>query len=184
MRQNIAPMIILLNKISLSESNSETYALPSHTDAGDSKVSSLVQNTLHLQITKNTLVQRIRRKCMCLVNLKHIGDIIIRRRKSGPDGWAVGVQSCSIEISVEPILAEILVNAHIPLQRISNSAGIKNAVINHRCAARQIRCSHSSTSSGENVRGSLRDAGHGCTARSIVGKQAGTHSIRKILFGP
>src|SRR5271169_4575097 len=121
---------------------------------------------------------------MRFVNLQRIGNIGVCRRKSRADVWPARVQSCPIEVPIEPVLREIFVNSRIPLQTVPVTGGVEHSVINHGGATREIGRGCGSTSSWKDIRGSLRDTRYGATGRRIVFQQTRTQCVRKILLGP
>src|SRR2546430_8397193 len=115
MCEYVTPMVVVLDEIALCKTNAKTNALPRYSHVGHGEVARLIQNALYFQIAEYGLIQSARRKRVSLVYLQGVSDKAVCSGESRPDCRSASIQRRSIKIAENPVLAEILVDASVPL---------------------------------------------------------------------
>src|SRR5580700_1329062 len=112
MRQNIAPVVVMLNEIPLREAYTVSNVLPGNADSRDGKVAGLAKFALDAILRKDCFIQRRRTEIMRPIHLQGTLPVVIR----GGELWddirrGIGLKGTK-ETAVNAILAEIFVHAN------------------------------------------------------------------------
>src|SRR6266436_2462724 len=151
MRQNIAPVIVVLNEIALGEPYTVSDALPGNADSGNGKITGLAKFALDAILRKDCFIQRRRTEIMRPIHLQRTLPVVICGRELWDDiRRGIGLKGTK-ETAVNAILAEIFIHANEILGAVDDVCGIKYSAVNHRRSARQVLRCRCSTSSRENV---------------------------------
>src|SRR5208283_997714 len=152
--QNVAPVIVVLDEITLSEADTVSDALSGDRDSRNGEVASLAQFSLDAVLGKNHFVQSVRIEIVGPVKLQGALPIVVGGGELGNDvrGW-VGLQSAE-ETAVDAIVLEILVDTNEVLRTVDDVGGVESTAVCHRGGTRQVIRRRSSTGPGENrIRG-------------------------------
>src|SRR5205823_1161639 len=147
------------------------------------EVAGLVRDAFNFQIAENRFVQRVGCESVNFVHLQGIGYEATGTGERRPDRRSSSAQSGPIEVTVDAVLAEVFVDARVPLETVPEAGRVEHAGVDHGRIAGQVRGGGGSTSGWEDVGGSLGDTGHSCTTGREVRKNLSTDSVGKILFG-
>src|SRR5215471_332615 len=150
MGQNVAPVIVVLDEITLREANAVGNALSGDGDTRNGEVASLAEFTLDAVLGKNRFVQSVRTEIVSPVDLYGALPIVVGGRELRNDigGW-VGLQGAE-ETAVDAIFLEILVNTNKVLRTVDDVGGVESSAVGHRCGTRQVIRRRSTTSPREN----------------------------------
>src|SRR5215472_12788529 len=109
---------------------------------------------------------------------------MVRCSEGGPDRRPAIVQNGAIDVTVDPVVLEILVGADVELSAIAIVGAVKDTAVDHRCGAWQVGGGRGPASPRKHLRRGLKNTSSGSIRGWIAGQNLGAESIREILLRP
>src|SRR5882757_462400 len=182
--ENVAPVVIVLDEITLRETNAISHALSSDADARDTEVTGLALKSLDAILRKDGFIQSRWTEVVRPVHLKGALNGVLGARKLWDNVRRVLMGEGAEETSVDAVLREVLVHANEILITVSKASRVEYSGVNHWSGARYERGRRSVAScrwvGAKDVRGRLQYAAD-CGLRRRVGIQdLGPKSVGKV----
>src|SRR5450755_567731 len=138
MGKHIAPVIVVLDEISLREADAISDVLSGNGDSGNGEVAGLAQEPLDAILREDRFIERGRTKVVGPVHLKSALGRMVRGRKLRNYVGAPVVQERSKETPVNAVMLKILVHAYEILVAVAETGGIEYSTVQHRRVAGNV----------------------------------------------
>src|SRR5262249_7542084 len=125
-----------------------------------------------------------RRKGVGFAELVSVQNRVVGGGEGGAYGGAAGGKDGGIGVSVDAIVLEIFVHAHVELRAVAGVGAVGNPTMSHRGGSRKSEGGRSFAGSGKDLCGGLRDRRGGAVRSRIAAQDLGPECARKIRLGP